>query len=71
MVISILNNTEEDFHFWLNMTTTKKAGPMTRKLLPGSNQRKGVKPQQQQLVTLQEIYNKRKGELKIGPKKIE
>jgi len=40
---------------------------MTRKPLPGSNQRKEVTPQQQQLVALREIYNKQKGELKIRP----
>lgn len=43
---------------------------MNRKPLPGSNQRKEVKRQQQQLVTLRGIYNKRKGELKIGPTEI-
>jgi hypothetical protein len=43
---------------------------MTRTPLPGSNQRKEVRPQQQQPVTLREIYNKQKGVLKIGPTEI-
>lgn len=43
---------------------------MTRKPLPGSYQHREVKPQQQQLVTLRETYNKQKGELKKRPTEI-
>lgn len=43
---------------------------MIRKSLPGNIQRKEVKPQQQQLVTLRETYNKQKAKLEIWPTEI-
>lgn len=61
-----LNNTERRFSSRLNIIKE-----VTRRLIPGSNQHKEVKPQQQQLVNLREIYNKLKGELKKWPTKIE
>ena len=54
----------------MNRKLKKAARPMTTKHLPDSNQHKEVKPQQQQVGTLQEIYNKQKGELRKGPAEI-